>query len=91
MAADVGSTVMEAAIANFIGGIEAQCYGGCNCGTCHVYIDAAWVEVVGPPKPWEGQMLQSVSLAKSNSRLSCQVSVSAALDGLVVHTPEYQG
>lgn len=56
-----GTTVMEAAIANDISGIEAQCYGSCNCGTCHVYVAEGWMEATGPPKVWEAEMLQSIS------------------------------
>ena len=82
---------MEAAIANDISGIEAQCYGGCNCGTCHVYVAADWREATGPPKVWEAEMLRSISLSDESSRLSCQITMSENLDGLVVHTPERQG
>ena len=46
-----GATVMEAAIRNAIPGIEAECGGACACATCHVYVDEAWREKVGPPSP----------------------------------------
>jgi len=88
--AQAGATVMEAAIHNGIPGIEAECGGACACATCHVYIDEAWRETVGPPSPMEEDMLDFGYEVKPNSRLSCQIKVTAALDGLVVTTPERQ-
>ena len=88
--AENGSTVMEAAIRNAVPGIEAECGGACACATCHVYIDDAWRELVGPPTPMEEDMLDFGYDVKPNSRLSCQIKVTDALDGLVVMTPERQ-
>ena len=88
--ADAGSTVMEAAIRNNIPGIEAECGGACACATCHVYVDESWREKVGPPSPMEEDMLDFGYDVRPNSRLSCQIKVSDALDGLVVNTPEKQ-
>jgi 2Fe-2S ferredoxin len=88
--AENGSTVMEAAIRNAIPGIEAECGGACACATCHVYIDEAWREVVGAPTPMEEDMLDFGYDVKPNSRLSCQIKITDALDGLVVMTPERQ-
>ncbi len=88
--ADVGSTVMEVAIRNSIPGIEAECGGACACATCHVYVDDAWMERVGAPTPMEEDMLDFGYDIKPNSRLSCQIKVTDALDGLVVITPERQ-
>ncbi|HWL48021.1 MAG TPA: 2Fe-2S iron-sulfur cluster-binding protein [Sphingomonadaceae bacterium] len=88
--ADNGATVMETAIRNNIPGIEAECGGACACATCHVYIDAAWREAVGAPSPMEEDMLDFGYDVRENSRLSCQIRVSDALDGLVVTTPERQ-
>ncbi|QUS41007.1 (2Fe-2S)-binding protein [Tardiphaga alba] len=88
--ADVGSTVMEVAIRNAIPGIEAECGGACACATCHVYVDEAWQERVGAPTPMEEDMLDFGYDIKPNSRLSCQIKVTEALDGLVVITPERQ-
>ncbi len=85
-----GATVMEAAIRNAIPGIEAECGGACACATCHVYIDEAWREKVGPPTPMEEDMLDFGFDVRPNSRLSCQIKVSDALDGLIVTTPERQ-
>jgi 2Fe-2S ferredoxin len=82
--ADIGSTVMEAAIRNDIPGIEAECGGACACATCHVYVDEAFAEKLPKAEPMEEDMLDK-------SRLSCQIKVSAALEGLSVTTPEQQG
>jgi 2Fe-2S ferredoxin len=87
---DVGATVMETAINNGVPGIEAECGGACACSTCHVYVDEAWREKVGAPAPMEEDMLDFAYEVKPNSRLSCQIKVSADLDGLVVRTPERQ-
>ncbi len=89
--AEVGSTVMEVAIRNDIPGIEAECGGACACATCHVYVDEAFAEKLPKAEPMEEDMLDFASDVRNNSRLSCQIKVSAALDGLSVTTPETQG
>ena len=86
-----GSTVMETALQNAIPEIEAECGGACSCATCHVYVDSAWTETVGGPSPMEEDMLDFAFEVRPESRLSCQIKVSDALDGLVVHTPARQG
>ena len=88
--AEIGSTVMETAIKNSIPGIEAECGGACACSTCHVYVDDAWTSVTGEPSPMEEDMLDFAFDVRANSRLSCQLKVGEALDGLVVTTPERQ-
>jgi ferredoxin, 2Fe-2S len=88
--AELGSTVMETAIKYGVPGIEAECGGACACATCHVYVDEAWREKVGPPSPMEEDMLDFGYDVRANSRLSCQIKVTEALDGLVVATPERQ-
>jgi 2Fe-2S ferredoxin len=88
--AEVGSTVMEVAIRNSIPGIEAECGGACACATCHVYVEESWREKVGAPTPMEEDMLDFGYDIKPNSRLSCQIKITDALDGLVVITPERQ-
>lgn len=85
-----GSTLMEAAIKNGIPGIEAECGGACACATCHVYIDDTWQERVGSPSSMEEDMLDFAYEVKPNSRLSCQIKVTDALDGVIVRTPERQ-
>ena len=85
-----GSSVMENAIKNSVPGIEAECGGACACATCHVYVDEEWQAVVGSPEVMEEDMLDFAWEVKPGSRLSCQVIVSDALDGLVVKVPEKQ-
>ena len=86
-----GSTAMEAAVRNGVPGIDAECGGACACATCHVYVDEAWREKVGEPSQMEEDMLDFASEVSPNSRLSCQITLTAALDGLVLRTPERQG
>src|SRR5262245_23024034 len=87
---EIGSTVMETAIKNGVPGIEAECGGACACATCHVHVDEAWRATVGEPSPMEEDMLDFGYDVRENSRLSCQIKVTAELDGLVVRTPERQ-
>lgn len=89
--AQVGSTVMETALRNSVPGIEAECGGACACATCHVYVAEDWIEKVGEPSQMEEDMLDFAFDVRPNSRLSCQIKVTEALDGLVVTTPDRQG
>jgi len=85
-----GWSVMEGAVKNRIPGIDADCGGACACATCHVYVDPAWLAKLAPRQEMEEQMLDFAQDVKPNSRLSCQIKVSPALDGLVVRTPKSQ-
>ena len=89
--APAGWTVMDAAVKNNVPGIEAECGGACACATCHVYVDEAWIAATGTPQPMETDMLDFASDLRDNSRLSCQIKITPALDGLIVRTPERQG
>jgi len=86
----VGATVMETARQHMIEGIEAECGGACACATCHVYVDEAWRERVGGPSEMEEDMLDFAFDVRPVSRLSCQIKVTADLDGLIVRVPEKQ-
>jgi ferredoxin, 2Fe-2S len=88
----LGRSVMRGAVDNSIPGIDADCGGECACATCHVYVDESWLGATGTPVPGsqEASMLSFAALAQPNSRLSCQITVSEALDGLVVRMPEGQ-
>ncbi len=88
--APLGSTVMENAVKNQVPGIEAECGGACACATCHVYVDSAWKQAAGAPEPMEEDMLDFAYDVRSESRLSCQITMTDALDGLVVRIPERQ-
>jgi 2Fe-2S ferredoxin len=87
-----GMTVMHLAVGNLVDGIDALCGGVMQCGTCHCYIDDAWTERVGGPSDDEAVMLEARDgvEVRPNSRLSCQIHLSEALDGLVVHVPSDQ-
>ena len=85
-----GLTVMEGARDNNVPGIEADCGGACACSTCHVYVDPAWMDKVPGKEPMEEDMLDFAFEPKENSRLTCQIKVTAELDGLVVRMPEKQ-
>src|ERR1700686_3008813 len=89
--AEIGSTVMETALRNNVSSIVAECGGSCTCATCLVHGDEKWVPVVGPPSAEEEEMLDTAFEVKPTSRLSCQIKVTEALDGLIVRTPAYQG
>ncbi len=86
-----GLTVMEGARDNGVPGIEADCGGACACSTCHVYVDPAWVEKLPEKDAMEEDMLDfAYEPDPEQSRLTCQLKVTDALDGLVVRMPEKQ-
>ena len=89
--AAVGMSVMRAAVTNAVPGIDAECGGACACGTCHVIVDDGWAGKLPPPASMEVDTLDMVTDPGPNSRLSCQVTMTEALDGLVVRTPARQG
>jgi 2Fe-2S ferredoxin len=88
--APIGITLMETARQHGIVGIVAQCGGACACATCHVYVAAAWLAKLEPPEDMEQGMLETAWEPRDNSRLSCQIQVTAALDGLQVTVPAQQ-
>ncbi|MFA5123085.1 2Fe-2S iron-sulfur cluster-binding protein [Zavarzinia sp.] len=85
-----GLSVMEGAVKNNIPGIDGDCGGACACATCHVYVQPEWQAKLNPPEDLETSMLEFAENVQANSRLSCQIPVSDALDGLTVHMPESQ-
>ena len=85
-----GLTVMEGAIQNNIPGIEADCGGGMACATCHVYVKDEWFNKLPEKSIGEDDMIDQAYEPNSSSRLSCQITVSDKLNGLVVHLPEKQ-
>ena len=88
--AEPGTSVMENAVRRSVPGIDAECGGACACATCHVYVDEAWQEKVGAPSPIEADMLAFAHDVQPSSRLSCQIKLADALDGLIVRVPERQ-
>lgn len=87
---ETGKSVMQAAVDNSLRGILGDCGGACSCATCHCYVDDAWFGKLDPKCETEEILLEEVMEAKANSRLSCQIKASDALDGLVVYLPEKQ-
>lgn len=85
-----GMSVMQSAVNNGVDGIVAECGGACSCATCHVYVDEAWFDKLPEAQAMEKEMLDFVMSPQPTSRLSCQIKVTAELDGLVVNTPESQ-
>lgn len=86
-----GASVMQGAIRNGIEGIVAECGGNAMCATCHVYVDEDQLTLLPEITEEEDALLDgTASERRPNSRLSCQIPVTAELDGLVVQLPERQ-
>lgn len=89
--ANAGESVMAAAVRNGIPGIIGECGGNCSCATCHVYVADDFSADVGGANDMEDDLLDlGVADRRENSRLSCQIQVTDALDGLTVHVPAEQ-
>ena len=86
-----GNSLMMAAIFAGLPGIEGFCGGCLSCATCHVYVDEPWLGRLAPPCDDEQRMLQEVAAERRpGSRLSCQIEMTPALDGIVVRMPDRQ-
>ncbi len=85
-----GISLMQVALNNSVRGILADCGGACSCATCHGYIAESWAAIAGPPSENEEAMLDSAVHQTSESRLTCQITVSPALDGLIIRLPVSQ-
>ncbi len=86
-----GLSVMQAAVDNGVRGILADCGGACSCATCQGYIDPAWHAKLPPISEMEAAMLQDGAVNPTEeSRLTCQITVSPALEGLVIRLPVSQ-
>ncbi|WP_137112922.1 2Fe-2S iron-sulfur cluster-binding protein [Rhodobacter sp. SY28-1] len=84
-----GTSLMEAATARGVPGIIGECGGSMSCATCHVVVDPAWSDRAGPPSAFEEDMLDITEAGRQpTSRLSCQIRMTAALDGIVLSVPE---
>ena len=83
-------SVMEGAVQNDIPGIDADCGGACACATCHVYVDEKWFDKLPKKVEAEQDMLDMAFEPKKVSRLSCQITATDELDGLVVKMPSKQ-
>jgi 2Fe-2S ferredoxin len=85
---DAVGTLMEAGKDNDVEGIDADCGGLCCCATCHVKVVPEWLEKTGPASEEEKGLLELEDSADERSRLSCQIELTEALDGIVVEVPE---
>ena len=85
-----GLTVMEGAVQNDIPGIDADCGGSMACATCHVYVNDEWYNKLDEKTEGEDDMIDQAYDPKKNSRLSCQITVSDKIEGLIVRLPEKQ-
>jgi ferredoxin, 2Fe-2S len=84
-------SVMQGAVTNGVEGIVGECGGNAMCATCHVYVDSSQTELLPPMEADEDALLDgTASDRRPNSRLSCQLTVTPALDGLVVELPDRQ-
>ncbi len=85
-----GDSIMVVATSNLVPGIDADCGGECSCATCHVVIDEAWIDKTGARSETEDSMLDLNPDREERSRLSCQITLTDELDGIVVQLPEFQ-
>jgi len=85
-----GWSLMEGAVKNLVPGIDADCGGACSCATCQVHVAAPWGEKLPPKSDMEETMLDFAPDVRPESRLSCQLRMTAALDGIVLNVPKNQ-
>lgn len=86
-----GTSAMEAALDNGVPGIDGDCGGQAACATCHVFVDAGWLDRTGIADPeTELPLLELAEGIQENSRLACQITLTSALDGLILRMPEGQ-
>ena len=85
-----GRTLMENVVEHGVPGIDADCGGACACGTCHCFVADGWKAIAGQADPIEDSMLGMCPDRSDSSRLSCQIQVSDAMEGMVIRLPEFQ-
>lgn len=83
-------SAMHAAVSHGVPGIDGDCGGAAACATCHVFVDPAWLAATGEQTAMEASMLEFAEGVEANSRLACQIQVTARLDGLILRLPESQ-
>ena len=85
-----GWSLMEGAVKHLVPGIDADCGGACACATCQVYVDPEWEGRLPPKTDMEETMLDFAPERQSSSRLSCQIRMTPALDGIILRLPKSQ-
>ena len=88
--AQPGESLMQCAVNNLVPGIFGDCGGCATCGTCHAYIDDRWRAASGEVNEDELLILDGSEHARPNSRLTCQVTFTEELDGVIVRLPPVQ-
>ena len=88
--APLNKSLMQVALDNSVPGILGDCGGSCSCATCHGYVNQPWAEQLPPRSETEVFMLEGVADLRDNSRLCCQIRMTAELEGIVVHLPQEQ-
>ena len=78
-----GDTLMEV-LRKYEWGVAALCGGLCSCGTCHVFLDRRWRGAFPPADADEQDLLEAFDCTRPNSRLSCQLTLRAAHDGMAL-------
>lgn len=89
--ANLGESAMQAATRHDISGILVECGGNAMCATCHVYVDESWLTRLPSITDDEDALLEGTATERRfNSRLSCQIRLSADLYGLILYLPDRQ-
>ncbi len=88
--AEVGQSIMQAALNAMVPGIQADCGGACSCATCHAFLEDNWMDAVPAAEGSELDMLEFANERKETSRLTCQLTIQDNMDGMVLRLPESQ-
>jgi len=91
VSADPGQSIMRIARSAGIPGIYAECGGDATCGTCHCLVDYDRLDELPEPGPDEQAVIEGLICGEDNSRLTCQIRMTDALDGLELTIPRIQG
>jgi 2Fe-2S ferredoxin len=86
----IGESAMRCATAHRVPGIIGECGGAMACATCHGYVEEPWAGMIPPPSAQEQEMLSGCIDVRPSSRLTCQVKLTGALDGLTIRVPQSQ-
>lgn len=87
---EVGRSVMQAAVDNCVPGVVADCGGSCSCGTCHCFVGDDWIGLIPEAQEDERSLIEGLLEVTANSRLSCRITITPELDGMVVRLPQSQ-
>jgi 2Fe-2S ferredoxin len=85
---NVGVSVMSVAAANMVEGIDADCGGGCACGTCRIYADTNIPDLFDAPDDMESAMLEFAAGGDEHQRLACQITINSRFDGVRIKVVE---